>query len=162
MGARLFCNSMPLYMLFRLGEIPFPGLPYLENSYAIYYKTGLKRPGSEACCCLPVMVPVCPSSTSTHPHRLCLMHQEMPMPPDFSPDSAKESHQGENKRQDEEEAWIVTHVSPHLTEPAFLHGLTCTVPATSGSSDTVPSLTPVGLGVRSVPHVLDPGCLSAP
>ena len=107
MGARLFCNSMPLYMLFRLGEIPFAGLLYLENSYAIYYKTGLKGPGSEAWGCLPVMVPVCPSSTSTRPHRLCFMHQETPMPPDFSPDSTKESHQGENKRQDEEESWIV-------------------------------------------------------
>lgn len=111
MEARLFCNSMPLYMLFPLGEIPFPHLLYLENSYVIY-KTGLKCPVSEACCCLLVMAPVCPSSTSTHPHQLCFVHQEAPMPPDFSLDSAKESHQGEINRQDEEEAWLFMPRSP--------------------------------------------------
>ena len=34
------------------------------------------------------------------------------MPPDFSLDSAKESHQGEINRQDEEEAWLFMPRSP--------------------------------------------------
>lgn len=110
MGARLFCNSMPLYMLFPLGEIPFPGLLYLENSYAIY-KTGLKCPVSEAwCCSLRWFLSVRPAP----PHTLisCFVYQEAPMPPDFSLDSAKESHQGEINRQDEQEAWISMPCSP--------------------------------------------------
>ena len=84
------------------------------------------------------------------------------MPPDFSLDSAKESHQGEINRQDEQEAWISVPWSPSFDRACISPRLHFHGSSYFQEQQHCSLSHSVGLRVRSVPHILDLGCLTAP